>query len=64
MNNPLLKRFDTPYESAPFSKIKNEYFIPAFEAAIKEAKLEIDQIVSNDEEASFENTLSSFRIFR
>ena len=25
--------------------------------AIKEAKLEIDQIVSNDEEASFENTL-------
>lgn len=57
MNNPLLKSFDTPYESAPFSKIKNEYFIPAFEAAIKEAKLEIDQIVANDEEASFENTL-------
>ena len=57
MNNPLLKNFDTPYESAPFSKIKNEYFIPAFEAAIKEAKLEIDQIVSNAEEASFENTL-------
>ena len=24
MNNPLLKNFDTPYESAPFSKIKNE----------------------------------------
>ena len=57
MNNPLLKSFDTAYESAPFSKIKNEDFIPAFEAAIKEAKLEIDQIVSNDEEASFENTL-------
>lgn len=57
MNNPLLKSFDTPYESAPFSKIKNEYFIPAFETAIKEAKLEIDQVVANDEEASFENTL-------
>jgi len=57
MNNPLLKSFDTPYESAPFSRIKNEYFVPAFKAAIAEAKLEIDQIVSNDEEANFENTL-------
>jgi len=57
MNNTLLENFKTAYESAPFSSIQNEYFIPAFEAAIKEAKLEIDQIVSNEEEASFENTL-------
>ncbi len=57
MNNTLLDNFKTAYESAPFSSIQNEYFIPAFEAAIKEAKLEIDQIVSNEEEASFENTL-------
>jgi len=57
MNNTLLDNFKTAYESAPFSSIQNEYFIPAFEAAIKEAKLEIDQIVSNKEEASFENTL-------
>ncbi len=57
MNNPLLDKFKTAYESAPFSSIQNEYFIPAFEAAIKEAKLEIDHIVSNEEEATFDNTL-------
>ncbi len=57
MNNPLLKSFNTTYESAPFSSIKNEFFIPAFKAAIKEAKLEIDEIVSNNKEATFENTL-------
>lgn len=57
MDNPLLKAFDTPHESAPFSRIQNEHFKPAFEAAITEAKLEIDQIVANQEEPSFENTL-------
>ncbi len=57
MNNPLLKDFQTPYGSAPFSVIKNDHFLPAFETAIKEAKKEIDQIVANPEPADFENTL-------
>ena len=57
MNNPLLEDFKSPYGSAPFSKLENQFFIPAFEAAIAEAKKEIDQITSNKEAASFENTL-------
>ena len=57
MNNPLLKDFTTPYASAPFASIKNEHFKPAFEKAIEEAKKEIDLIVANEEEASFENTI-------
>lgn len=57
MNNPLLDSFDTSYESAPFSKLDNQHFVPAFETAIKEAKQEIEQITANQEEASFENTL-------
>lgn len=59
MNNPLLKDFQTPYGSAPFSIIKNDHFLPAFEMAINEAKKEIDQIVVNPEPADFENTLVS-----
>lgn len=59
MNNPLLKDFSTPYGSAPFSSIKNEHFLPAFDTAIKEAKQEIDQIVTNPEPATFENTLEA-----
>ena len=57
MNNPLLKDFETPFGSAPFSTIKNDHFLPAFETAIKEAKKEINQIVTNPEPADFENTL-------
>ena len=58
MNNPLLKDFQTPYDSAPFSIIKNDHFLPAFEASIKEAKKEVDQIVANPEPPNFENTLA------
>jgi peptidyl-dipeptidase Dcp len=57
MNNPLLKNFDTPYATAPFGQIKNEYYKPAFEEAIKEAKSEIEQIKAIEEEANFTNTI-------
>ncbi|MGB5323661.1 M3 family metallopeptidase, partial [Lutimonas sp.] len=59
MNNPLLQDFQTPYDSAPFSIIKNDHFLPAFKTAIKEAKKEIDQIVANQGPADFKNTLEA-----
>ena len=62
MNNPLLEKFDTLYESAPFSKIKIEHYKPAFEQAIKEAKEEIDTIVKNPEPANFENTIEAMEL--
>ena len=55
--NPLLAEFKTPYNTTPFSKIKNEHFKLAFEKAIELAKKEIDEIVNNKEEASFKNTI-------
>jgi len=57
MNNPLLEKFNTPYQTAPFSKIKNEHFKPAFEKAIEIARDEIDAIVNNTEAPTFENTV-------
>ncbi|UCE93743.1 MAG: M3 family metallopeptidase [Flavobacteriaceae bacterium] len=57
MNNPLLKEFTTPFGSAPFSSIKNDHFIPAFKSCIEDAKKAINEIVSNPEAPSFENTL-------
>ncbi len=59
MNNPLLQNFNTKYDTAPFSEIKNEHFLPAFKKAIAMAKTEIDDIVNNNEEATFENTLET-----
>ena len=52
-NNPLLQ----PFDQAPFSKIKNEHFKPAFLEAITLARKEIDTIVENNESPSFENTI-------
>ena len=56
MNNPLLQEFNTPYNTAPFSKIKNEHFKPAFQEAIEIAKKEIDTIVTTSETPTFLNT--------
>ena len=54
-NNPLL----IPFDLAPFSKIKNEHFLPAFKQLIKETKTEIDAIAENTSEATFENTIEA-----
>ena len=51
--------FDTLYQTAPFSKIKNEDYLPAFLEAIKEAKAEIDAIATNPDAPTFENTTVS-----
>ena len=59
MKNPLLEKFNTIYSSAPFSKIKNEHFKPAFIEAIKIAKEEIDQIANNKGVPTFENTIEA-----
>lgn len=59
MSNPLLKPFDTPFQTAPFSKIENKHFKPAFIESIKLAKLEIDAITNNSEAPSFQNTIEA-----
>jgi peptidyl-dipeptidase Dcp len=53
--NPLLSNFDT----APFSKIKNEHFKPAILQAIEDARGEIDAITDNPEGPTFENTIEA-----
>ncbi|MGE0560745.1 MAG: M3 family metallopeptidase [Flavobacteriales bacterium] len=57
--NPLLSAFNTPYHTAPFSQIKNEYFKPAIENGIEKARKEIDAIVKNNEEPTFKNTIEA-----
>lgn len=53
--NPLLEKFDT----APFSKIENEHFKPAFLQAMDDARAEIDAITSNAQAPTFENTIEA-----
>lgn len=55
--NPLLEKFNTPFETVPFDKIKNEHFLPAVEESIKIARKEIENITSNPEAPNFDNTI-------
>ena len=59
MKNPLLTESSAPFGAPEFDKIKNEHYLPAFEAAIAEAKAEVDAIVANQEEPTFENTIEA-----
>ena len=55
----LNKYFNTAYNTAPFSSITNEDFLPAFKIAIEKARAEIDAIVNANEEPTFENTIEA-----
>src|SRR5690606_9882059 len=55
MNNPLLSPFDT----APFSTIRNEHFKPAIIQAIAEARTEINAISDSTDLPTFENTIAA-----
>ncbi len=57
MNNPLLVEFNTPYNTPPFHLINNNDYLPAFQEAIEIAKSEIESIINNKKDATFENTI-------
>jgi len=58
--NPLLAEWDTPFGIPPFEKIKIEHYMPAFVEAMAQHKAEIDSIVNNTEEPTFENTIVAY----
>lgn len=55
--NPLLTNNGTPFGTPAFNDIKSHHFIPAFETAIRQHECALEQISSNTESPSFENTL-------
>ena len=57
--NILNTPFDTLFNTAPFSKIKDVDYLPAFKLAIDEAKEEINVITNTDASPSFENTIEA-----
>ena len=59
MENPLLTDSAAPFGAPEFDKIENEHYLPAFEEGIREAKAEIDAIVANQDEPTFENTIEA-----
>ena len=57
--NPLLNKFNTPYETPPFKEIKNEHFLPAIQEAISRGKADVNKITANQQAPSFENTIEA-----
>jgi len=57
--NLLTQKFTTKYGTAPFNSIKTEDFLPALKEGIEIARKEIDAIVNNPEEPTFENTIEA-----
>ena len=44
--NPLLQKFNTKYNSAPFNEIKEEHYLPAFKELIEISKKEVEKIIA------------------
>ncbi|GAQ47739.1 TPA: M3 family metallopeptidase [Flavobacterium psychrophilum] len=55
----LTQKFDTKHDTAPFSQIKLEDYKPAFIKNIATAKAEINTIINNPENPTFENTIEA-----
>lgn len=58
-NNPFFEEWNTPFQTPPFSKIKNEHFLPALEEGIKQQRAELELISNNSEPPTFQNTIAA-----
>ncbi|MDR1645272.1 MAG: M3 family metallopeptidase [Tannerellaceae bacterium] len=56
-NNPFFTEYSTPFGVPPFDKIEIAHYKPAIVKGIEEQAKEIDAIVNQSEEPTFENTI-------
>ncbi len=55
--NIFLQEWDTPYGTAPFSKIAVTDYMPAFKAGLEEQKANVQIIIDNTAAPTFDNTI-------
>lgn len=57
--NPFFsKHYGTPFDTAPFDRIRLEHYEPAFMEGIRQDEAFINSIVNNPEPPSFDNTIA------
>ena len=56
-NNPFFNDYSTPHSTVPFHLIKLEHYEEAFMEGMKREKEELDKIINNEEEPTFDNTI-------
>ena len=57
VNNPFFNDYSTPHNTVPFHLIKLEHYEKAFMEGMKREKEELDKIINNEEEPTFDNTI-------
>lgn len=57
--NPLLEKWQAPFEIPPFDLIKDADFAPAFEVAFTQARTTVEGIANNKAAATFANTIEA-----
>jgi peptidyl-dipeptidase Dcp len=56
-DNPLMIESALPYHYPQFDKLKDDHFVPAIEAGMREQLKEIEPIANNAEPPTFDNTI-------
>ena len=57
--NPFFSEYNTPFNVPPFEKIKAKHYMPAFEKGMNEGRKDIENLVKNQVEADFDNTIGA-----
>src|ERR1700721_173221 len=57
--SPLLEPWPGPFEPPPFARFEPRQFPPAFDAALEQARAEIDGVAANPEPPTFPNTIEA-----
>jgi len=58
--NPFFNAYNTPFDVPPFEKIMAKHYLPAFEQGMAEGRIEIEKIVNDKQEPTFENTIETY----
>ncbi|HOW09880.1 MAG TPA: M3 family metallopeptidase [Bacteroidales bacterium] len=59
LSNPFFSEYNTPFQVPPFEKIMAKHYMPAFEKGMEEGRKDIEKLVKNSEEPTFENTIAA-----
>jgi peptidyl-dipeptidase Dcp len=55
--NPFFSEYNTPFYVPPFEKIMAKHYMPAFEKGMTEGRKDIQNLVKNQAEPDFDNTI-------
>lgn len=58
-SNPFLSAYNTPFDVPPFERIMAKHYLPAFEKGMEEGRKDINSIVKNRQEPTFQNTVEA-----